>query len=118
MKDEVQLIDSIVEKASELFRAECISKSFDASYYGGVNRGFSLIIEAYQQLQGATNKAPIVEHKSKSEETYRIYMSSAEGLSYIGVTASSEDESIELCNKYDHGAGSDCTYCKHVYKKV
>lgn len=119
MKNEVDLIDKVVDKAAELFRAESAGKSFDASYYGGVNRGLSLIKEAYKQIQADTEAQSAVKYKEntkKSEGRYRIYMSSAAGLSYTGVTASSEEEAIDLCNKYD--AGRDCTYCKHVYKKV
>lgn len=53
---------------------------------------------------------------TSANERYRIYMSSAAGLSFTGVTASSEDEARKLCAKYDEG--SDCIYCKHIYRKV
>lgn len=47
---------------------------------------------------------------------YRIYISSAAGLSYTGVWTNTEEEAKELCKKYNEQ--DDNPYCQHVYKKV
>ena len=55
-----------------------------------------------KRKKGATHKGP-----------YRIYISSAAGLSYTGVSANTEEEAAGLCDKYNSQDNSP--YCKHVY---
>lgn len=54
--------------------------------------------------------------KKEKKEVFRIYISSAAGLDYTGLTVFSEKEAKELCDKYNEQDKGN-PYCKHVYKK-
>ena len=47
---------------------------------------------------------------------YRIYISSAAGLSYTGICCKTEQEAKELCDKYNKK--NPTPYACHVYKKA
>ena len=52
----------------------------------------------------------------KTKKTYRIYISSAAGLSYTGIWTNDEAEAKSLCDKYN--SQDDSPYCQHVYREV
>ena len=52
----------------------------------------------------------------KAKKTYKIYISSAAGLSYTGVWTNDEAEAKSLCDTYN--SQDDNPYCQHVYKEV
>lgn len=45
---------------------------------------------------------------------YRIYISSAAGLDYTGISCTTEEEAKELCKKYNKQ--DESPYCQHVYR--
>ena len=53
----------------------------------------------------------------EENDIYNIYISSAAGLSYTGVWATTEKEAKELCKKYNDQDKNN-PYCQHIYKKV
>lgn len=53
---------------------------------------------------------PESERKMKK---YKIYISSAAGLSYTGVWTETEEEAKELCRQYNEQDGHN-PYCQHI----
>lgn len=52
----------------------------------------------------------------EKKESFRIYINSAAGLDYTGITVFSEKEAKELCDKYNNQDGKN-PYASHVYRK-
>lgn len=49
-------------------------------------------------------------------DVYKIYISSAAGLDYTGISCETEEEAKKFCEKFNEQDGHN-PYCQHIYTK-